>query len=64
MADPIYRYQDQEGIHTITRSKILRDTFEWWSEQMRKRGKDDQISEDACVEDFCVNYWAWKVHDG
>lgn len=59
--EPRYAYQDQEGVHEISRSQILKEYFAYWSEQMRKVGKADQISEDACVEDFLVVYWAYEI---
>ena len=63
MSEPSYRYQDQGGEHVITRSQILEEYFPWWAAQMRKACKADQISEDACVDDFVVVHWAWKVDD-
>lgn len=59
--EPRYRYQDQGGEYEVTRSEILKEYFPWWIEQMRKAGKADLISEDRCVEDFCVVHWAWKI---
>jgi hypothetical protein len=59
----LYQYQDQDGVHTITRAEILAQTFVWWSEQMRQVGKADLISEEACVEDFIVVHWAWEIKE-
>lgn len=56
-----YRYQDQDGEHEITRDEILAQYFPYWSEQMRRVGKADQISEESCIEDFMVVHWAYPV---
>lgn len=58
-----YRYSDQDGEHTLTRAEVLALYFDWWSEQMRKAGKDDLISEEGCIEDFIVVHWAEVVRD-
>jgi hypothetical protein len=58
-----YRYQDPDGTHTLSRAEVLAQYFEWWSEQMRKAGKEDLISEEACIEDFIVVHWAEVVRD-
>ena len=55
--------QEPDGTRVITRSEIIEQYFPWWSEQMRRIGKADQISEDTCVEDYVTVHWAWKVDD-
>lgn len=46
-------------VRTITESEIREQYWPWWQEQMRKVGKEDQISFEMCVDDFCVVHWAW-----
>lgn len=54
-----WRYQDQGGEYRITDTEILAQYFPYWSAQMTRAGKADQISEAACIEDFVVVHWAW-----
>lgn len=61
MTEPQYRYQDPSGTYDLTRSEILAEYFPWWSAQMQRVGKADQISEDACLDDWIVTHWAWLV---
>jgi len=63
MPEPRYRYADLGGDRVVTRAEVLRDYFAWWSDQMRAHGKADQISEDACLEDWMVVHWAWKIEE-
>ena len=46
---------------TKTEAEIISEYFPWWSEQMTKVGKQDQISEQACIEDWVVVHWAYEV---
>lgn len=42
----------------MSERQILRDYFPYWKAQMERVGKSAEISEAACVEDFCVVHWA------
>lgn len=57
----IYRYQDLDGVHDITRESILDIYYKYWSNQMKKVGKEDQISEEACIEDFLIAHYGWEI---
>ena len=59
--EPRYCFQDLSGTHTLTRSEILAEYFAYWSDQMRKVGKSDLISESACIDDWIVVHWAWEI---
>lgn len=61
LAVTTYRYESQDGRHDITEEEILRTYYPYWQEQMRKVGKEALISPEACIEDFIVVHWAWKV---
>lgn len=63
VSEPTYLIQEPDGTRMITRSEILRVFFPWWSEQMTRIGKADQISEDECVQDYVTTHWAWRVDD-
>lgn len=54
----IFKYQDQDGEHTITDEEILDSYYPYWKEQMRKVDKENQISPELCIEDFIVIHWA------
>jgi hypothetical protein len=45
----------------ITEADIIREYFPYWSRQMRKVKQEDQITEDRCIEDFCIVHWAYQV---
>jgi hypothetical protein len=66
--DPVYEYIEPVGEscsgHRIvrrTRSQILAEYGPYWRERMRQAGHADQVSDDACVEDWCVVNWAEEV---
>jgi len=52
---------DEAVVVIVTEAEILRTYFPYWSEQMRRVGKADQISEAACIEDFVTVHWATEV---
>lgn len=41
-----------------TEKEILNTYWEYWSTRMKKIGKEDIISEKACIEDWIVVNWA------
>lgn len=47
----------------MSEAQILRDYYPWWKSQMEKRGKQDLISEESCIEDWIVVNWAEADHD-
>lgn len=61
-----FRYNEQgdDGenvVVTITEDEVFATYWPWWQEQMRKAGKGDEISREACIEDFLIVNWAWTV---
>lgn len=58
-----WRYIDQDGYHEITDEEILAEFYPYWAERMTAAGKADQITPDACRDDFVVVHWAWKVEE-
>ena len=69
MSNRRWRYDEQGGteetnvVVELTDSEILDQYYEYWKTQMTKVGKADQISPEACIEDFVVVNWAWEVKD-
>jgi hypothetical protein len=52
--DPIYE--------TLTEDQIIDYYWEYWSGQMRKVGRsEDMITRENCIEDFVIIHWAWEV---
>ena len=46
-----------------TEKEILDIYWGWWSAKMKEIGKEDLISEKACVEDWIVVHWAIQEDD-
>lgn len=44
-----------------TEQEILEMYFPYWSEQMKRAGKEDQITREACLTDWVVVNWAHEV---
>lgn len=57
----IFTYQDQAGQHFISEDTIIEEYFLFWSEQMKKVGKESCISKENCLEDWIVIHWAWEI---
>lgn len=55
-----YEEPGSEKIY-ISKERIMKEFFPSWSEKMRKIGKEDQISEKNCIEDFCIVHYAYPV---
>jgi hypothetical protein len=47
--------------HVWTEDQVLDLYYPWWSSEMSRIGKSDQISPEACLDDFVVVHWAWRV---
>lgn len=48
----------------ISEQEILDQYFSCWSERMKEIGKEDEISEDNCIEDWVIVNWATEVTSG
>ena len=57
-----YVVPDDDGItpvETVYTEKEILDTYwEYWCARMKEIGKEDLISEKACIEDWIVVNWA------
>jgi len=61
-----YRYiepdHDWNPIEVVmTEEEIIKFYFNYWSTEMKKRGKEEYISHENCIDDFCVVHWATEV---
>ena len=52
-----------EWVVTKTEQQILDVYFPYWKSRMIKAGKEDLISEERCIEDWCSVNWAWEITD-
>ena len=46
---------------TMSEAEILAAHYAHWCDEMRRAGKADEISEQACVEDWVTVHWAERV---
>lgn len=46
---------------TITDVEILAQYGPYWRKQMRRVGKDSQINDENCIDDFVTVHWAWEL---
>jgi len=60
----VFMYDEPSGRKTITATKIIEDNYQRWCEKMRKKGLEAQISEENCIQDFCVDNWAVEITAG
>lgn len=58
-----FKYVDQSGEHITTDAEILRDYYDYWYGRMLKVGKENPITDERCIEDFCTVNWAYEVFD-
>jgi hypothetical protein len=56
-----WRFNDQDGTHTISEEQIVRTYYPWWRDRMIARGFFDEISPEHCIEDWAIVHWAWRV---
>lgn len=47
--------------HEYSEDEIIRLYFPYWCEQMVKAGKGQDISRQACIEDWVVVNWAERI---
>lgn len=47
--------------HTWSEMEILNMYFESWSNRMRNLDREHLISRDACIDDWVIINWAWRV---
>lgn len=52
---------DETVYTTITEEEIIEHYFPVWSQGMKRIGKENQISRERCIEDFCTIHWAHEV---
>ena len=56
-----WRYSGVDMTITVNEDYIRRTYWEYWKEQMKRRGLEKDISFEACVQDFCVINWAVEL---
>lgn len=56
-----WRYEDPSGTTVMTEDEIIAQYFEYYSEGMRRVGKESEISRQGCIDDWVVVHWAERV---
>lgn len=48
---------------TLSEDEIIEQYFTYWSSSMKRVGKSEMISHQACIEDWVIIHWAWSDSD-
>lgn len=48
------------GYDVISEAEILKQFFPEWSQQMEEMGREDEINEQNCIEEWVTYYSAWQ----
>lgn len=48
------------GYAVITEAEILKQFFSEWKQQMEEMGREDEINEQNCIEEWITYYSAWQ----
>lgn len=57
-------YPGQHGQHvqeTFSEEQILLSYYDYWCSRMVSAGKADDISEEACIDDWTIVHWAIRT---
>jgi hypothetical protein len=49
------------GTQVITEDEILDQYYDYWCSRMREVGKEDEISETLCIQDWVMLHYATEV---
>lgn len=47
--------------NVLSEEAILASYYDYWQERMIRANKQDQISEQACIEDWVIIHWATEA---
>lgn len=59
-------YPGELGQHvqeTFSEDQIIESYFQYWSDKMHNVGKDDLISRENCITDWCIVHWAVETDE-
>ena len=59
----VFKYQDPDGVHTVTEDELKTTFFPYWKERMERVGKAEEATFENCIDDFVVAHWAEEVED-
>ncbi len=54
-------YELGQVVVAMSEGDIIDEYWEYWSEAMMKKGLDDLITKENCIEDWVVVHWAVEV---
>lgn len=52
---------DQAGRYVVTEREILHIYYEYWEAQMYRALRQDEVSTEACIQDFVIVHWAREI---
>ena len=50
-----------DGTVILTENEILDEYWEYFCAQMKRVGKEREISKENCIDSWVVLHWAWEV---
>lgn len=53
----------QHVVETWNEDQIIESYFDYWSNEMKTLGREDQISRDKCIEDWITIHWAKRTDE-
>jgi hypothetical protein len=59
--EPIFGTPNKSRLVVLSEKKILELYWDYWSENMRMKGKSNLISEQNCISDYVVINWAYFI---
>jgi hypothetical protein len=57
-----YPTESGDTVEVLTREEIIAYYYPHWKEKMESIGKHEEISEENCIEDWCVVHWATEIN--
>jgi len=54
--------QGEDPVRVISEKGIIDSYYEEWCEAVKRTGKLYNISEQNCIDDWCISHWAIEVN--
>lgn len=56
-----FKYCEPCGDKIISEEEIIKEYFPYWKGRMQRVGREELISKERCIEDFCTVHWAFEI---
>ena len=56
-----YTGKDRSVSYFYSDQNILDEYYNYWCDQMKRVGKEAEISEENCIDDWVTSHWAWLL---